>query len=499
MNRHLNRDIFLKSLAAILILAFIYTTARAAAVSMSHDEAITYEISKDTVFQIVNNQDTLHPTNNHILNTLLIKLSVFIFGLSELAVRLPALLGCAMYLIGTFLILSKTATRWRLVLGGAALAFNPFLIDMFSAARGYSLALGFFMLALYYIIMSAREEEQAIVNVSMSAMLLFLSTLSNLSFLNMFMTGMAVLTAIHAYRAYKNYTKAGIRSRKTIDAGMSLLLTVFYTILFMNVFVRQVATVRYYTDTFYGGTGGIMDSTAHTLVQSVFGTSWVLNAIAESAVMATFLLAVFLLAYSYMHEQTGKHRDLTFISAYLSVFILITYALNMLFSAEFPEGRAATYIIPLFILLYITLWEMMSCMKGRQGTAANIISTAVIVVVLVQHAAAANITHYNLWEFDSSTKDAMQDLMTLHPGGCTQANCTTIGVDWVLQPTVNFYREKYDLDRLKKAHRDGYDCSYDHYYVLQESKGQLDACGAEIIHSYDRAGTYLAAKAQRKV
>src|SRR5664280_1405784 len=76
--------------------------------------------------------------NNHVLNTLLVRISTAWFHLTELSLRLPSLLAGVLYLWVVF----RLARRWF----GDGLAFlaviglltlNPMVVDALSEARGY--------------------------------------------------------------------------------------------------------------------------------------------------------------------------------------------------------------------------------------------------------------------------------------------------------------------------------------------------------------------------
>src|SRR5436305_9356826 len=76
--------------------------------------------------------------NNHVLNTLLVRISTSRFHLTELSLRLPSLLAGALYLWVAF----GMARRWfgngvpfLAVLG--LLTLNPLVVDGLSEARGY--------------------------------------------------------------------------------------------------------------------------------------------------------------------------------------------------------------------------------------------------------------------------------------------------------------------------------------------------------------------------
>lgn len=122
-----------------------WAIARAYAQSVTIDEA-------DTYINWVAPSRAAHwepASNNHVLNSLLIRLFTSVFGLHHLTLRAPALIGAAIYFTAAYylskLIARTLVSQWILFV---CLAANPLIFDYLVAARGYSLAIGFFLSAV---------------------------------------------------------------------------------------------------------------------------------------------------------------------------------------------------------------------------------------------------------------------------------------------------------------------------------------------------------------
>jgi len=84
-------------LAVTAVFALLWAVARAAVQSITIDEADTYLVW-------VARPNPSHweaASNNHVLNSLLMRLTTGLFGVSHLSVRAPALLGAALYIAMT--------------------------------------------------------------------------------------------------------------------------------------------------------------------------------------------------------------------------------------------------------------------------------------------------------------------------------------------------------------------------------------------------------------
>jgi mannosyltransferase len=98
-------------------------------------------------------------TNNHLLNTLLTKLSIGVFGESEWSVRLPAVLFGVATIPVFYWVARLVLSRWASVAATAVLAVSYHHIFFSQNARGYSAAL-FFALATSGLLIRALADDK---------------------------------------------------------------------------------------------------------------------------------------------------------------------------------------------------------------------------------------------------------------------------------------------------------------------------------------------------
>ncbi|MEO6758940.1 MAG: hypothetical protein ABIO24_05755, partial [Saprospiraceae bacterium] len=128
----------------------IYVALRAWLLPITHEEGVTIlnyvpRLFIDTLLY----QKEANP-NNYILNTLAIKTLLGLLPGHQFVVRLPALLGCGLYLwAGSALCRRLSEHPWVRLFGLAVLVGNPFLAEYFGLAQGHGLAIGLMLLALY--------------------------------------------------------------------------------------------------------------------------------------------------------------------------------------------------------------------------------------------------------------------------------------------------------------------------------------------------------------
>ena len=143
--------------AAACTFFFLFLSARAVRVPLTYDEAASYIRYIDTTVPSVFDTNLLSIFNfevatNHFLNTALTKFSYLIGGANEFVLRLPNLLGYALYL-GFAALIVRRMSNPLIALGGLLLLnLNPYLLDFFALSRGYGLSLALLMGSLFFVL-----------------------------------------------------------------------------------------------------------------------------------------------------------------------------------------------------------------------------------------------------------------------------------------------------------------------------------------------------------
>ena len=152
---------------------------------MTIDEATTFLVYVQIPIKDVFLNNPIN-TNNHFLNTLLIRLSTWILGDSDFVVRLPSLLGHFLYITFSFKLLRAISNQTIVIVCGIVLLhLNPYFMDFFGLARGYSLSWGFMMASMYYLFRYIQERKNKHIHWSLG--LAGLSVYSILIALNYFL------------------------------------------------------------------------------------------------------------------------------------------------------------------------------------------------------------------------------------------------------------------------------------------------------------------------
>jgi len=194
----------MKLLTSGLCVFFLaFATLRAVRVPLTYDEAASYIRYVDTSTPSVFDTSALSIFNfevatNHFLNTLLTKLCDVVAGGSEIVLRLPSVIGYAMFLGFSLLILHRSVRPAIATPGFLLLNLNPYVLDFFSLSRGYGLSLGFLMGSLFYLFKFLDYPQQgdgAPRDVSRSLACALGAVMSNFAMLNVWLSLLIVLLA----------------------------------------------------------------------------------------------------------------------------------------------------------------------------------------------------------------------------------------------------------------------------------------------------------------
>jgi 4-amino-4-deoxy-L-arabinose transferase-like glycosyltransferase len=137
-----------KQLSIFLLCAvFLLCLYRAATQSFTIDESFTFLHYVNVSFSQAMSE---YSANNHVLQSLLMRVFRRLLGRSELVMRLPTLIGCVLYLTAVYgITVASIRNGWLRLLALAVMTLNPLVLDLLVAARGYALSLGLSWWALY--------------------------------------------------------------------------------------------------------------------------------------------------------------------------------------------------------------------------------------------------------------------------------------------------------------------------------------------------------------
>ena len=452
-------------LAAVLVL----NVYRAVTQSLTIDEAFTY---KDFVAAPWEEARHHVDPNNHVLNTLLEKVTVDWWGPSEWAIRLPSLLGGFIYMAAA---LGLVNLLW----GGAgtsivifcALILNPIVLDYMSAARGYSLALGLQFCAIFLMAHVCLKPGTKIVEACLHAAIgvaMGLSATANLAFL----IPNAIVTVL--------FLAAPWISGRKVDSEQAGLNVA------MLLATAGVTFGELMFGTFEGAnvsTFVIGEASAARSIHILFVKSFQYPTVAGGKLLAPLLALVtgpILIAcllgaviFFWKSGVPGKREALLLFPLTLAGSLIALVALHMIIGLPYPYERTGIYLLPLMTLT-------VACAMRVRWKILSGAALLFLCAVTVQYALELKSGWYEEWRFDAGTKRVMQELMRVHEANPVPGR---MGISWVYEDTATYYARMWHLDWLAPLTRDDPQSrDFDYYYLQEEDQPLVARRGLVILY-----------------
>ena len=392
-------------MATTLLAIWAYVIARASNVAFTNDEAISYGI-------IHGAQTFVDTPNNQWLNTLLMRVSQYLFGQSELALRLPNVAAFGVYGAASVVLLSQARHSEARVVGFALLMVNPFLLEFFGLARGYGLSLAFLTAAVACVVfargmLSARRELGRIVLIGVFGSLAFYA---NFSALNLVLALLAVEMVDLMVRGpgLAAITQAGYRPA----AGVIVCLTAASLI----PGILQLRHLQAIDQLYYGGhTGFISDTLGSLLGSSSCGygctPSWLTAG--EAIVVVLAGLAVAWAAARYLLTQAWSNVQRA--ALLFAIAVLAVLLESLLLGTLFPIDRTALNYVVAFAVLVTFVVDDIATVVPRQTMRLLLgtVTACFLALATVNFAQDANFNRTTIWAYDASSRQVIDAVMRL--------------------------------------------------------------------------------------
>lgn len=385
-------------LLACIVSLTVYLVLRAIDVSITHDEAFTF--LHYVVRPIRYTLDVVY-TNNHLLNSLLTRISVKLFGTSELALRLPNLIFAVLYFFFTAKLFKVlTNSKWLPFAGLVGLAFNPFLLDFFALSRGYGISLALLVMSLYFQYRSF-SELKSIRFESIALLCTALACTANYTLINYFLLHLVVVVPQAAFKLRK------LRGEKRIYLKQGILFVVLCagTSLFTRNAIAGILHLNELGNFNFGGTDGLWSTTIVSLASScsmflALSYWWMHLTIAIPA--ALMLAAGIIISAGIIRQRNLEPGNLflLFLTYVISGCFLGLIAQHLLFHMPYPIDRTVIYFVPLFGCLAYSL----AARTGKGRVMFRLLMIAYFLPVVLTQFLSFNLSRTILWPADENMK-----------------------------------------------------------------------------------------------
>ena len=438
---------------------------RAATQSIVHDEAFSFNLFLSHRWRdIYFNYDAA----NHVLFSLLAKLSMTLFGVSTWAIRLPSVIASFFLMLGVWRLLESCESRAVRWVAFAAIGLHPLMLDFSVAARGYGLALALFTWALVEVRMHAASPRAEV----LAGVLLGCGCAAN------FTIG---FPAVGLLAAVFLAGRGGDRLRRTLQVALPAAV-VFCA-------VCGGALLAASLNNFYVGLPTLRSSLINLAISSIYASQrpGLFGTYKAAEFIAFFVapaIALFLAADSIREWRGGKSQR-TLASIAMGVATAGMIAAHHFIGLKYPTDRTGLAMMLLFGLAW-ALAAGNTPYRWLRG--ASLLAGALLAI---QFATQLEVSYFQVWWYDRSTKEIArliaEDSRGQPPGSIS------IGATWIHQPALEYYRTVDHMTALRPVVRsmDTLITGQD-YYVLHGTDAHYSAThGRRVLLSDPFAGVVL--------
>jgi hypothetical protein len=462
-----------RAVVLILIALWCCTVYRAATQSISIDEAFCYErvVSKPFVEMMTGDYDA----NNHILYTILTQVSVKLFGVSPLALRIPSLLGGVIFFTFLFLLCRVVfATEWINLLIICLIGMNPFILDFLVISRGYGLSAAFYLAALYAAARLLIKHDSSRLVMLLGGVSLGLSVSANLAFA---FPGIALLCVMALLLLLE-------QPRTRLGAWVLLFLVpsvvVAASIIVVPLSHSEPANFYVGVDSLRATLTGLLQISLYREHSPLYtlGKQFALGLTPAIAPLLLLLLGIAVFARIRPSSETGTKESVALFSGVLATSIFGLWLAHTLFSIPYPYRRTGIYLIILFPLSFGAALQYFD--HSRLQSATRSLASLLSIPVLVLFLAQTNLRMYGEWPFDENFKGVVDQVIARH---ATNPDAkVAVGLNRIYGFQFRFYGSMMGLDWIRRADSEIGDASYDYYVLRPEDRPLLNDRNLKVIY-----------------
>ncbi len=461
---------------------FAFAMNKSIFASFTHDEAFSYNnIVGGRFMDIVSYKFTT--ANNHMLNSILMKWTEYIFGNSEWSLRLPNTLGHILYLFFSFKLLKRLNVSFLILPFFVLLNANPYLLDFFSLARGYGLSIGLLMSSLYFFYCYIDKHE--IRNYKYALLFMTLSVFSSFViiyvFIGLILSYNIMLFLKDGSQLFKLKTLWKLNQYSFISIGITLL------VLFEPI--RKLTKAK---QLYFGGETSFVHDTLGFLIGSLLHYGNYPNSV-NNYVFYSFvtliIIAFLIVVFNVLKKR--KSATVSFIIV-LSVLLFTVFATttfnHYLLGSKYIIQRTALFLYPVIVLCLI--FGLVYFYQTKKGKYISILLSFSLAFLFIQHTVKCfNSYSYFDWDADCNSKNVMEALALEHQ----TKDKATMGAHPFFAPTANYYKAKYKLDWLSPVSRAGIDTTkhYDYIFGQLQDIENFKHYKNNIIIAFEKNNNYL--------
>jgi hypothetical protein len=454
-----------------MLILFILVFSKALLTSFTHDEAATFLNYVAFSFEDIINYEYV-TANNHLLNSLLTKVSYHLIGQSEIGLRLPNVLGFLIFLIVFYKWILTQTNKYSIILLSVALMFlNPHEFEFFSLSRGYGLSYLFLFLSLKHLFSSHKPEQ--LHNTYFFFLWLILMVLSNFATLIVYLPIIFIFNLLNL-KSEKQHFFYGLSLSIISAAILAAIITAPILKLIEKKQLYFGGHSNFYSDTIISLYNGFK----HPFEFPSFVPVIFIILIGLASVFSVYLFV----KSEYKFQSTNSFKVLIIISLTILTSISQHYILGSLYLID----RTALFLYILLAFFFISLFiDLSKRYDLNKVFDASILTLAGLFIF--HFFTSFNFNSYKDWKHDSDTKELAFGLNEL---GRQNNQIITIAASQHLSPVINYYYKSRNLVWLNHKVKKISNTESDVYYQIKSDQ-HLFPGEMTFIASYSEAETSI--------
>jgi hypothetical protein len=368
--------------------------------------------------------------NNHILNTLLAKFCMLLFGKEQWAIRLPNLISFLFFAGGVYFILKLILPAGSpFFLPGAILFVNPYLLDFFGLCRGYGISITLVTLSAGFLLagyLSGRSKYLWLA--------LFASMLA--SYANF--TCLVVWVSVTSLVWFQFFIRNTDRPKKII---IPTLLIVLVSAAYLALIMTPIRKIHSTNEFQYWTSHGFYAETIGSLVNNWFYGSGILSRMNPAFFTAlTGIATAFIIGF--FARLLIKHRlpgsafiHPAFVSfALLLLPALVNFLQTKILGTPNLNGRTALFFYPLIAMVFVVAISLLPGIRIQWFNRVLALMTCILLLANLSH--RISLKSVREWDYDQNTLEVISLLKEKSNG-----NRLSLKTNWFFHPSFTFYCE----------------------------------------------------------
>lgn len=434
-----------------LILAtgcWAYILVRSINLGITHDEALSWTI-------LAGDASQWFTANNHWLNTALGFLTGLLSNNAPWGLRLPNLLAFPIFAWFVFhLTGSGKSPLWVLIPAWLSILCNHYVLELFGLFRGYGLALTALSGVTWYALQFSREKEDR------------------------FLLPLQIWALICLYSNYAFlYPLIGLflflipSLRNPPETGLSLpfLWKRFRWFLALSLpAIANILRLRQSQELYFGGDRNLVADTLDSVLHYTFQFELFPDQFPLSRYLLYALLAGIALQAIWKGEKGIIPRMVLFC---LALPLMLFYLAGM----KFPMERSVLYLT---LLIGVGMYQGLAYLWAQKKVFGLLLALLPAWLWASGTAYGAwyryNFRYASTWYYDEHNPKVLDKILAE-----LKQDSISVGISWVFEPSLNYYRRTRNLTRLLPLTRNPItEGPYSCYYIFQDElpllEGTLD-------------------------